>query len=50
VRVVVREALDAGPATLWRLRVTPAALSVVRFWPDGGVEIVTVNADVQLDG
>jgi broad specificity phosphatase PhoE/ribonuclease HI len=50
VRVVVREALDAGPATLWRLRVTPAALSAVRFWPDGGVEIVTVNADVQLDG
>jgi ribonuclease H / adenosylcobalamin/alpha-ribazole phosphatase len=50
VRVVVREALDAGPATLWRLRVTPAALTVVRFWPDGGVEVVTVNADVQLDG
>jgi broad specificity phosphatase PhoE/ribonuclease HI len=50
VRVVVREALDAGPATLWRLRVTPAALTAVRFWPDGGVEVVTVNADVQLDG
>jgi len=50
IRVVVREALDAGPATLWRLRVTPAALTAVRFWPDGGVEVVTVNADVQLDG
>jgi probable phosphoglycerate mutase len=50
IRVVVREALDAGPATLWRLRVTPAALTAVRFWRDGGVEVVTVNADVQLDG
>ena len=43
VRVVVREALDAGPAALWRLRVTPCALTVVRYWPDGGVEVVVVN-------
>jgi broad specificity phosphatase PhoE/ribonuclease HI len=50
IRIVVRDALDAGPATLWRLKVTPAALTAVRFWPDGGVEVVTVNADVQLDG
>jgi ribonuclease H / adenosylcobalamin/alpha-ribazole phosphatase len=50
VRTVVRDALDAGPATLWRLRVTPGAITAVRFWPDGGVEVVTVNADVQLDG
>jgi broad specificity phosphatase PhoE/ribonuclease HI len=50
IRIVVRDALEAGAATLWRLRVTPAALTAVRFWPDGGVEVVTVNADVQLDG
>ncbi len=43
VRAVVREALDGGPATLWRLRVTPCALTVVRYWPDGGIEVVTVN-------
>ncbi len=43
VRVVVREAFDGGPATLWRLRVTPCALTVVRYWPDGGIEVVTVN-------
>ena len=49
VRVVVRNALDAGPATLWRLRVTPGSLTAVRYWPDGGVEVVTVNADTQLD-
>jgi broad specificity phosphatase PhoE/ribonuclease HI len=50
VRVVVREALDAGPATLWRLRVTPCALTAVRYWPDGALEVVTVNADVPLGG
>jgi len=43
VRVVVRQALDAGPAALWRLRVTPCALTLVRYWPDGGIELVTVN-------
>jgi len=49
VRVVVRNALDAGAGALRRLRVTPGALTAVRYWPDGGVEVVTVNADVQLD-
>jgi ribonuclease H / adenosylcobalamin/alpha-ribazole phosphatase len=49
VRAVVREALDAGPETLWRLRVTPCALTAVRYWPDGALEVVTVNADVPPD-
>jgi broad specificity phosphatase PhoE len=44
LRVVVRDALDGGPAMVWRLRITPCALTVVRYWPDGGVEVVTVNA------
>ncbi len=44
VRVLVRDALEGGEAVLWRLRVTPGALTVVRYWPDGGVEVVTVNA------
>jgi len=44
IRVVVREALDSGAAALWRLRITPCALTVVRYWPDGGIEVVTVNA------
>jgi probable phosphoglycerate mutase len=43
VRVVVQEALDAGPAALWRTRVSPAAVTAIRYWPDGGVEVVTVN-------
>jgi probable phosphoglycerate mutase len=50
VRVVVRDALDGGPATLWRLRVTPAAVTAVRYWDDGGVEVVTVNATPSLPG
>ncbi len=49
VRIVVREALEGGPATLWRLRVTPCALTVVRYWPDGGIEVVTVNAAAVAD-
>jgi broad specificity phosphatase PhoE len=44
IRVVVRAALDAGPAALWRLRISPCALTVVRYWPDGGVEVVALNA------
>jgi len=42
-RVVVREALDAGPAALWRARISPCAVTAVRYWQDGGVEVVTVN-------
>ena len=44
VRVLVRDALEGGPAVLWRLRVAPCALTVIRYWPDGGLEVVTVNA------
>jgi broad specificity phosphatase PhoE len=44
VRAVVQEAMAAGDAALWRTRVTPGALTAVRYWPDGGVEVVTVNA------
>jgi broad specificity phosphatase PhoE len=44
VRVVVQEALDAGPACLWRLAVAPCSVTIARFWADGGAEIRTVNA------
>jgi probable phosphoglycerate mutase len=49
-RVVVQEALDAGPAALWRLRISPAGLTVVRCWSDGGVEVLAVNATAHLTG
>ncbi|MFN8076178.1 MAG: bifunctional RNase H/acid phosphatase [Kineosporiaceae bacterium] len=48
IRAVVREALDAGPSALWRVRLAPCSLTVVRFWGDGGAELVTVNATAHL--
>ncbi len=47
VRVVLQQALDAGPAAMWRLRITPGALTAVRFWDDAA-EVVTVNATAHL--
>jgi hypothetical protein len=48
VRAVVHEALAGGDELLWRIRVTPAALTVVRYWSDGGIEVPTVNATAHL--
>jgi probable phosphoglycerate mutase len=50
VRAVVHEALGCGDEGMWRTRITPAALTVVRYWQDGGVEVVTVNATAHLAG
>jgi probable phosphoglycerate mutase len=44
LRIAVRDALDGGPATLWRVSITPCALTVIRYWRDGGVEVVAVNS------
>lgn len=43
IRCVVAEALDAGPAALWRTRISPASVTAVRYWTDGGVEVLAVN-------
>jgi probable phosphoglycerate mutase len=43
IRCVVAEALDAGPAALWRTRISPASVTAVRYWADGGVEVLAVN-------
>jgi len=43
IRCVVAEALDAGPAALWRTRIGPASVTAVRYWTDGGLEVLTVN-------
>jgi ribonuclease H / adenosylcobalamin/alpha-ribazole phosphatase len=48
IRTVLARALAAGPAALWRLRVDPTAVSVVRFWADGGCEVATVNSAAHL--
>lgn len=48
IRAVVAAALGAGAAAFWRLRLEPGAVSVVRFWADGGVEVSTVNSTGHL--
>jgi probable phosphoglycerate mutase len=48
VRAVLQDALTAGPAALWRLRITPAALTVVRYWDDDNAEVGTVNSVAHL--
>jgi broad specificity phosphatase PhoE len=45
IRCVVAEALDAGAAALWRTRISPASVTAVRYWGDGGVEVLTVNRE-----
>jgi ribonuclease H / adenosylcobalamin/alpha-ribazole phosphatase len=44
IRALLCAALDAGTAGLWRLRIDPGSVSVLRLWSDGGCEIATVNA------
>jgi broad specificity phosphatase PhoE/ribonuclease HI len=48
VRAVLQDALAAGPQALWRLRITPGALSVVRYWDDDSAEVATVNSAAHL--
>lgn len=48
IRTVIARALDAGPVALWRLRINPTSVSVVRFWADGGCEVAAVNSTVAL--
>ncbi len=43
IRAVVASALDAGLTAFWRLRIDPAGVTTVRYWADGGVEVVGVN-------
>ncbi len=48
IAAVVNHALDAGPGALWRVMVEPCSITVVRFWPDGGVQVAAVNAAAHL--
>ncbi len=43
IRALIARALDAGPAALWRLRLEPASVSVIRYWADGGIQVAGVN-------
>ena len=43
IKSLLRDALAAGDAFLYRLYLDPAGLSIVDSWPDGGVAVRTVN-------
>ena len=48
VAVVVSEVLQADVRAVWRVRVDPCSLTVVRYWSDGGAQLVTANATGHL--
>ena len=43
IKLVLRDALAATDALLHRLYLDPAGISLVDFWPDGGVAVRAVN-------
>jgi probable phosphoglycerate mutase len=43
IKLILRDALAAGDAFLYRLFLDPAGISIVDLWPDGGVAVRTVN-------
>ncbi|GAA1627989.1 bifunctional RNase H/acid phosphatase [Catellatospora bangladeshensis] len=43
IKLILRDALAAGDAFLYRLLLDPAGISIVDVWPDGGVSVRTVN-------
>ena len=50
IKLLLRDALAAGDGFLHRLFLDPAGVSVVDFWPDGGVAVRTVNDTAHLAG
>jgi len=49
IKTLLRMALDAGPAILYRLHLDLASLSVVEFYPDGASSVRLVNQTAYLD-
>lgn len=48
IKTLLREALDAGPALLYRLHLDLASLSIAEFYPDGGSSVRLVNDTAHL--
>jgi probable phosphoglycerate mutase len=48
LKLLLRDALSAGPAMLHTLVLDPAGVSVVDVWPDGGVAVPRVNDTCHL--
>ncbi|MBX6748879.1 MAG: bifunctional RNase H/acid phosphatase [Micromonosporaceae bacterium] len=50
IKLVLRDALQATDALLHRLYLDAGGISVVDYWPDGGVAVRTVNDTAHLAG
>jgi len=48
IKLVLRDALEATDGLLHRLFLDAAGISVVDFWPDGGIAVRTVNDTAHL--
>ncbi len=48
IKLILRDALAAGDAFLYRLLLDPAGVSIVDVWPDGGVSVRSVNDTAHL--
>lgn len=48
IKTMLRIALDAGPAMLYRLHLDLASLSIAEFYPDGGASVRLVNQTAYL--
>lgn len=49
IKSILRLALDAGPAILYRLHLDLASLSIAEFYPDGGSSVRLVNQTAYLE-
>jgi len=43
IKMLLRQALDAGPSILFRMHLDLASLSIAEFYPDGGASVRLVN-------
>jgi broad specificity phosphatase PhoE len=50
VRAAASAALGGAEGAFWRLRVSPASLTVVRCWADGGTELAAANLGGRVAG
>jgi ribonuclease H / adenosylcobalamin/alpha-ribazole phosphatase len=48
IKLMLRDALDAGDAFLHRCHLDPAGLSTIDTWPDGGLSVRSVNDTAHL--
>jgi ribonuclease H / adenosylcobalamin/alpha-ribazole phosphatase len=48
VRAAAAAGLGGADGAFWRLRISPASLTVVRRWADGGTEVAAVNLGGRL--